>query len=149
MAAQTLDLSKHGINVNQVLRNPAPATFYEEAIKYDGGSAIAKNGALVVRSGKRTGRSPADKRVVDTPEVHDDVWWGNVNISLDEHTFDINMQRATDYLNTRKRLYVIDGFAGWDPNYRLKVRIIAERPYHGLFMHNMLIRPTKEELENF
>lgn len=149
MAAQTLDLSKHGIKVNQVLRNPAPATFYEEAIKHDAGSAIAKNGALVVRSGKRTGRSPADKRVVDTPEVHDDVWWGNVNISLDEHTFDINMQRATDYLNTRKRLYVIDGFAGWDPNYRLKVRIIAERPYHGLFMHNMLIRPTKEELKNF
>lgn len=149
MAVQEFDLSKHDIKVKNVFRNPAPATFYEEAIKYDGGSAITKEGALVVRSGNRTGRSPADKRVVNTPEVADDIWWGNVNISLDEHTFDINHQRATDYLNTCERLYVIDGFAGWDPKYRLKVRIIAERPYHGLFMHNMLIRPTKEELANF
>ena len=149
MADKIIDLSKHGISVKNVMRNPAPATFYEEAIKYDAGSAISKNGALVVRSGTRTGRSPADKRVVNTPEVSEDIWWGDINISLDEHTFDINHQRATDYLNTRERLYVIDGFAGWDPKYRLKIRIIAERPYHGLFMHNMLIRPSAEELENF
>lgn len=144
-----VDLSKHKISVENIIRNPAPAMFYEDAIKFDPGSAVADSGALVVRSGKRTGRSPADKRVVKTPGVEKDVWWGNVNIALDEHTFNINHQRATDYLNTRERLYVIDGFAGWDPNYRLKVRIIAERPYHGLFMHNMLIRPTAEELENF
>ncbi|SMO42497.1 phosphoenolpyruvate carboxykinase (ATP) [Gracilimonas mengyeensis] len=149
MAAKEFNLSKHDINVEKIFRNPAPATFYEEAIKYDSGSAIAKNGALIVRSGKRTGRSPADKRVVNTPDVSDNIWWGDINISLDEHTFNINHQRATDYLNTCERLYVIDGFAGWDPKYRLKVRIIAERPYHGLFMHNMLIRPTEEELENF
>ena len=144
-----VDLSKHKISVENIIRNPAPGRFYEDAIKFDSGSAITDTGALVVRSGKRTGRSPADKRVVKTPEIENEVWWGNVNIALDEHTFDINHQRATDYLNTRKRLYVIDGFAGWDPDYRLKVRIIAERPYHGLFMHNMLIRPTAEELENF
>ena len=56
--------------------------------------------------------------------------------------FDINRERAIDYLNTRDRLYCVDGFAGWDPNYRLKVRVICARPYHALFMHNMLIRPT-------
>jgi len=144
-----LDLSHHDINVKTVIRNPSPARFYEEAIKYDEGSAIAKNGALVVRSGERTGRSPADKRIVKTENISDDIWWGDINIGLDEHTFKINHQRATDYLNTRERLYVIDGFAGWDPKYRLKVRIIAERPYHGLFMNNMLIRPAKEELDNF
>src|SRR5690606_9582345 len=44
---------------------------------------------------------------------------------------------------------VIDGFAGWDPKYRIKVRVICTRAYHALFMHNMLIRPTKEELANF
>jgi phosphoenolpyruvate carboxykinase (ATP) len=52
-------------------------------------------------------------------------------------------------LNTRERLYCFDGFAGWDSKYRIKVRVICSRPYHALFMHTMLIRPTKEELENF
>lgn len=149
MANQRIDLKKHKINVENVYRNPAPGTFYEEAVKYDSGSAISDVGSLIVRSGKRTGRSPADKRVVKTDDVSEEVWWGDINIALDEHTFNINMQRATDYLNTKEKLYVIDGFAGWDPEYRLKVRIIVERPYHGLFMHNMLIRPTQEELENF
>src|SRR6056297_429909 len=83
-------------------------------------------------------------------DIHvENILWRDINIPLDEHTYNIYHRRATDYLNTCKRLYVIDGFAGWDPEYRLKVRIIAERPYHGLFMHNMLIRPTKEELEDF
>lgn len=149
MKKTTFDLSQHDIHVENIIRNPAPGRFYEDAIKYDAGSAIADNGALVVRSGKRTGRSPADKRVVKTENLSDDIWWGDINIPLDEHTYNINHRRATDYLNTCERLYVIDGFAGWDPEYRLKVRIIAERPYHGLFMHNMLIRPTKEELKEF
>ncbi|HKK24602.1 MAG TPA: phosphoenolpyruvate carboxykinase (ATP), partial [Gracilimonas sp.] len=149
MGNQKLDLSKHNIKVENVIRNPNPARFYEDAIKFDSGSAISDSGALIVRSGKRTGRSPADKRVVESSGIKDDIWWGKINIPLDERTYKINYQRATDYLNTLDRLYVIDGFAGWDENYRLKVRIIAERPYHGLFMHNMLIRPTKEELKNF
>lgn len=149
MAKQKVDLTKHGINVDNIIRNAAPAEFYEEAIRHDAGSVLANNGALVVRSGSRTGRSPADKRVVETEGIKDEVWWGNINIPLDEHTFKINHQRATDYLNTRDRLYVIDGFAGWDAKHRLKVRIIAERAYHALFMQNMLIRPTKEELDNF
>lgn len=149
MSITEFDLSKHKITVHNIIRNPAPGKFYEDAIKYDPGSVITDNGSLVVRSGKRTGRSPADKRVVKTPDMNEDIWWGDINIPLDENTFNINHQRAIDYLNTRERLYVIDGFAGWDPKYRLKVRIIAERPYHGLFMHNMLIRPTQSELADF
>jgi len=149
MTNKTFDLSQHDIHVENIIRNPAPGRFYEDAIKYDPGSAIADNGALIVRSGERTGRSPADKRVVETEDLSDDIWWGDINIPLDEHTYNINHRRATDYLNTCERLYVIDGFAGWDPEHRLKVRIIAERPYHGLFMQNMLIRPSKEELKEF
>ena len=148
MEKKEFNLTKHDITVKNIIRNPAPGKFYEDAVKFDPGSVITDKGALVVRSGKRTGRSPADKRVVKT-EGLDGIWWGNINIPLDEHTYKINHRRAVDYLNTRERLYVVDGFAGWDPKYRLKVRIIAERPYHGLFMHNMLIRPTKQELDNF
>ena len=68
---------------------------------------------------------------------------------IESHVFEINRERAIDYLNTRKRLYIVDGFAGWDPKYRLNVRVICARPYHALFMHNMLIRPTAEELSAF
>src|SRR5262249_58551141 len=96
-----------------------------------------------------TGRSPKDKRVVENPASKNDIWWGTVNIPFDEQTFQINRQRAVDYLNTRERLYCFDGFAGWDPKYRIKVRVICSRPYHALFMHTMLIRPTPGELATF
>jgi phosphoenolpyruvate carboxykinase (ATP) len=144
-----IDLSEHHINVETVWRNIAPAKLYEEALRYEKGSAISDTGALVVSSGAKTGRSPGDKRIVDHPDTTGDIWWGSVNIKLQEHTFMINHERAIDYLNTCERLYVIDGFAGWDPSYRMKIRIICTRAYHALFMHNMLIRPTKEELSDF
>ena len=77
------------------------------------------------------------------------MWWGNVNVPIDEHSFEVVRERARDYLNICERLYCFDGFAGWDPKYRFKVRVICERPYHALFMHTMLIRPTREELASF
>lgn len=61
----------------------------------------------------------------------------------------INRERAVDYLNTRNRIYVIDGFAGWDVRYRINVRVVCARAYHALFMRNMLIRPSREELKHF
>ncbi|MFO8232771.1 MAG: phosphoenolpyruvate carboxykinase (ATP), partial [Longimonas sp.] len=144
-----LKLDAYGIDVDVILRNADPARLYEEAIHRDPTAAIADTGALTIRSGEKTGRSPADKRIVKHPESADDIWWGPINMEIDAHTFEINRERAQDYLNTRDRLYVIDGFAGWDPTHRLKVRIVCSRPYHALFMHNMLIRPTEEELADF
>src|SRR6185295_12859279 len=78
-----------------------------------------------------------------------DIWWGPVNIKLPESSFRAVRQRAIDFLNTQPRLYVVDGFAGWDPARRLKIRVICARPYHALFMHNMLIRPSAAELAEF
>jgi phosphoenolpyruvate carboxykinase (ATP) len=145
----SIDLSQYGINADTTLRNADPARLYEEAIRFDPSAAIAHSGALTIRSGEKTGRSPADKRIVRHPDSEDDIWWGPINMEIDDHTFEINKERAQDYLNTRKRIYVMDGFAGWDPEHRLKVRIICSRPYHALFMHNMLIRPSQEELAEF
>jgi phosphoenolpyruvate carboxykinase (ATP) len=142
-------LEKQGISVSEVHRNATPAFLYEAALKFEKGSAISSTGALIAYSGKKTGRSPTDKRVVDEPEVRDDVWWGSVNIKLDPQSFLINRERAIDYLNTRDRLFVVDGFAGWDPKFQLKIRIVTSRAYHALFMHNMLIRPTQAELDSF
>jgi phosphoenolpyruvate carboxykinase (ATP) len=147
--ATPFSLDKHGLHVRHVLRNPAPARLYEEALRHDATAALTDTGALALTSGAKTGRSPADKRVVRNPQSQDDIWWGTVNIELDEHTFQVNRERALDYLNTRPRLYVIDGFAGWDPRYQIKVRIVCSRAYHALFMHNMLIRPSAAELARF
>ncbi|OYP36041.1 phosphoenolpyruvate carboxykinase (ATP) [Rhodopirellula sp. MGV] len=143
------DLSQYEIDVNKIFRNASPAALYEEALRYEKNATLADTGALIAYSGDKTGRSPKDKRIVKHPESENDVWWGTVNIGLDEQVFCVNRERAIDYLNTRNRLYVLDAFAGWDPNYRIKVRVICARPYHALFMHNMLIRPTREELETF
>src|SRR3954452_9541131 len=142
-------LNQHGLAVTEVHRNLPPSALYEHAIRYEKDASIAQNGALVAYSGVKTGRSPKDKRVVEHAASKNDIWWGAVNIPCDERTFQINRQRALDYLNTCERLYCFDGFAGWDPKHRIKVRVICSRPYHALFMHTMLIRPTREELASF
>ncbi|MFZ5833622.1 MAG: phosphoenolpyruvate carboxykinase (ATP) [Planctomycetota bacterium] len=143
-----LDLSPHGINVSRVLRNPAPARLYEDAIIREQ-AAITSTGALLTSSGQKTGRSPKDKRIVENPASAANIWWGSVNMKLDADAFMMNRTRAIDYLNTRKFIYVIDGFAGWDPKHRIKIRVICARAYHALFMHNMLIRPQPEDLLHF
>jgi len=147
--AEMFDLEQYGIHVPNIYRNLPPAALYEAALRYEKGTAISSSGALIAYSGKKTGRSPTDKRVVEEPSTAENIWWGKVNIKLDEHTFQINRERAIDYLNTRDHLFVVDAFVGWDPNYRLKVRIVCARAYHALFMWNMLIRPTPEEQANF
>ena len=131
------------------MRNRPPSQLYEEAIRREPGTTISDLGALIAYSGSKTGRSPTDKRIICSSETETDVWWGPVNIPMEPQGFAVNRERATDYLNTLDRLYVVDGFAGWDPNYRIKVRVICGRPYHALFMHNMLIRPTADELAEF
>jgi phosphoenolpyruvate carboxykinase (ATP) len=143
------DLSEYEINITPVHRNLPPSALYEHAIRYEKNASIAENGALVAYSGLKTGRSPKDKRVVKGGASEKDVWWGSVNVPLDAGAFAINRERARDYLNTRERIYCFDGFAGWDPKYRIKVRVICSRPYHALFMHTMLIRPTPDELAAF
>ncbi|MDR1491341.1 MAG: phosphoenolpyruvate carboxykinase (ATP) [Planctomycetaceae bacterium] len=148
MMQSEIDLSVYGLSVRCVFRNPSPARLYEDAVAREQ-SAIASTGALINNSGEKTGRSPKDKRIVEHPESSGNIWWGSVNIKLKEEVFLSARQRAVDYLNTRDRIYVIDGFAGWDAKYRIKVRVICERAYHALFMLNMLVRPSAEELRDF
>lgn len=143
------NLKAYGLDTDNITRNAPPSVLYQEAFVYEEDAAIADSGALMVRSGEKTGRSPNDKRIVRHPDSEDDIWWGDVNISVDELTFSINRERAMDYLNTLDKLYVVDGYGGWDEEERIKVRIVCTRPYHALFMYNMLIRPTKEQLADF
>ena len=114
----------------QIKRNAPVALLYEDAIRNEG-AIISSSGALINFSGKKTGRSPKDKRIVYEETSKDDIWWGSVNIKMDERmfrsvihsilfssltpiidTFEINRERAIDYLNTRDNVYVFDGYAG-------------------------------------
>ncbi|MDE2772005.1 MAG: phosphoenolpyruvate carboxykinase (ATP) [Bacteroidota bacterium] len=144
-----LDLSSCGIEVRDIRRNMVPAVLYEDALRNETATKITDSGAIAITSGEKTGRSPRDKRIAKMRSSSHDIWWGSVNLPIDQHTFEINRERARDYLNTCDHLYVVDGYAGWDPRYRIKVRVICERVYHALFMRNMLIRLTDKELENF
>src|ERR1700758_59198 len=141
------NLKDHGITVAEIHRNLPPSALYEHAIRYEKDASIAENGALVAYSGAKTGRSPKDTRVVKHPDSEANVWWGTVNIPITPQSFAINRERARDYLNICDRIYCFDGLAGWD--HPVKVRVICSRPYHALFMHTMLIRPTRTELENY
>mmetsp|Transcript_26807 Transcript_26807/g.48316 ORF Transcript_26807/g.48316 Transcript_26807/m.48316 type:complete len:552 (+) Transcript_26807:430-2085(+) len=141
-----------GIGARKIFRNLAVPEYYERSMEVAPAnvrterSIISSTGVLCAYSSSSTGRSPKDKRIVKEPSTEHDIWWGSVNMPLSQHSWEINHQRAVDYLNNRPRLYVVDGYAGWDPKYRIKVRVVAARAYHGLFMQNMLIRPTEEEL---
>ncbi len=146
---KTINLAKYHISVKDIRRNIAPVKLYREALVVEPDSVISDMGALIAFSGEKTGRSPADKRLIKDPASEMDVWWRPVNIPIERDVFETNLERATDYLNTRQCLYVIDGYAGWDPLSRLKIRVICSRPYHALFMHNMLIRPNEDQLADF
>ncbi len=143
-----VDLSKYGITVKKIQHNLSPPELCEIGVA-DDGEQLTSSGAVFASSGEKTGRSPKDKRVVKEPSSEADVWWGNVNIPFSADSFQKNRQIAVDYLNRCDQLFVLDGFAGWDPATRIKVRVICSRAYHALFMHNMLIRPNKDEVREF
>jgi len=144
----SIDLSGVGITRATPIRNAPPPRLYEAALAHER-AVIVASGALAVRSGARTGRSPSDKHVVQHPRSAGEVWWGSVNQPVTEPDFLANRQRAVEFLDGHDVVHVVDGFAGWDPATRVKVRVICSRAYHALFMRNMLIRPTAAELAAF
>mmetsp|Transcript_13949 Transcript_13949/g.23627 ORF Transcript_13949/g.23627 Transcript_13949/m.23627 type:complete len:637 (-) Transcript_13949:631-2541(-) len=143
--------SDFNLKATKVLRNLAPAALVEKALKNEKGCYLMASGALAALSGAKTGRSPKDKRIVKGDWTAQDVWWGkgSPNIPMDVDTFIRTRERALDYLNMLDEVFVFDGFAGADPESRIAVRVLCGRAYHALFMHNMLIRPTPQELKVF
>ncbi len=134
-------------NPGRVHRNLAPAALAEAAVRRGEGQ-LAANGALVVRTGRRTGRSPQDRYIVAEPAMEKEVWWGPVNRPLPVESFAALLDRARAYLQGRE-LFLFDGWAGADPRYRLRVRVIAEKAWHGLFAQTLFLRPRLEDLAAF
>ena len=128
-------------------RNLAPAQLVEAALRRGEGT-LSDTGALVVKTGKYTGRSPDDKFIVDTPAVHDEIAWGKINVPIEKAKFDAIKAKILAYLQN-KEIFVFDGFAGADPKYTKRFRIINELASQNLFIHQLLIRPTEEQLDAY
>ena len=142
----TYGLEKLGIkSPAEVHRNLSPARLVELALARGEGQ-LSSTGALVVTTGKYTGRSPDDKFIVDTDGVHDDIDWGKVNRPVSRDVFNGIWDEVAEYLSG-KEIFIFDGFVGADPQCTRKFRIVNELACQNLFIRNLLIRPTAEELE--
>lgn len=142
-----------GITAHTVNHNLSIAELYESCILNNMPTdlqtlpnRITSTCAMASYSGLVTGRSPKDKRIVKDATTENDIFWGDINIPLFQKSFKMLERRALDYLSSRPRLYVVDGYSGWDPKNRIKIRSISCRTYHALFMRNMLIVPTDDKL---
>ncbi|QBY02302.1 phosphoenolpyruvate carboxykinase [Rhodophyticola sp. CCM32] len=143
--AETLD--QQGITgLDTVYYNLLEPALIQEALQRNEG-ILGQGGALLVTTGKHTGRSPNDKFVVRTPLVEDTIWWEN-NSPMDPKAFD---QLHSDMLEHMKggEYFVQDLYGGADPAHRLDVRLVTELAWHGLFIRHMLRRPDMEELARF
>ena len=145
---ETYGIEKYGIiGPKAVYRNLTPAALTEAALRRGEGS-LSKTGALVVTTGKYTGRSPNDKFIVDTEGVHNEIAWGKVNKPISREKFDAIKGKVAAYLQGRE-IFIFDGYAGADPKYTKKFRIVNELASQNLFIHQLLIRPTAEQLETY
>ncbi|STQ74498.1 phosphoenolpyruvate carboxykinase (ATP) [Grimontia hollisae] len=155
--ANSIDLSKHGLHdVKEIVRNPTYEQLFIEETKpelegYERGT-VTELGAVAVDTGIFTGRSPKDKYIVRDDTTKDTLWWSdqgaNDNKPIDQHVWNDLKALVTRQLSG-KRVFVVDGYCGANPDTRLSIRVITEVAWQAHFVKNMFIRPTEEELENF
>ena len=128
-----------------VFRNLSTGMLVEQSLRR-GETQLASNGALVGETGKRTGRSPKDKFVVKDSVTSSKVNWGAVNQPFTSEQFDALFKRVLEYLGS-KDIFVQQLFAGADSAYRLPLQVINEYAWHNLFVHQLFVRPTAEEVK--
>ena len=144
----SLDLTYLGITATKEIYRNLPVAILTEKALARGEGTLSNTGALVVKTGKYTGRSANDKFIVDTPAVHDEIAWGKVNRPIDKATYDAIYSKVVAYLQNRE-IFVFDGFAGADEKYMQRFRIINELASQNLFIHQLLRRPTEADLVDF
>jgi len=132
----------------EIFWNLTTAPLVEHAVRR-GEGLLAKDGPLVVRTGKHTGRSAQDRFIVRNSVSEDAVWWGKTNKPMDADAFDRLYADFMVALADKDQLYVADLYGGSQPEHRVKVRVINEFAWHNLFIRTLLVRPETEELANF
>ncbi|MDE2435628.1 MAG: phosphoenolpyruvate carboxykinase (ATP), partial [Sphingomonadales bacterium] len=138
-------LEQQGIATSATIHaNLGTAPLVEHAVR-NGEGLLAKDGPIVVETGKHTGRSAKDKFIVRDAETENTVWWDNSAAMTPEHFAAL---KADFYaaLGQKDTLYVADLFGGSQPEHRVKVRVINELAWHNLFIRTLLVRPTEDEL---
>ena len=131
-----------------VHENLPPARLVEAAVRRREGM-ISASGALAARTGKRTGRSPKDRFIVEDDITRDRVAWGAVNKPVSPEKFGRILRQAMSYVENLDEVYVVDAYAGADPRYRLNVHVMTELAWHALFARQLFRRPPREELYDF
>ncbi len=124
-----------------------PAALTEQTIQR-GEGVLNDTGALVINTGKFTGRSPKDKFTVKDALTENTVHWNDFNIPFEEKNFFLLKEKMLAYLSD-KELWVRDCYACADEAFRLRLRVINENPWSNLFCYNMFIRPKEDDLESF
>jgi len=114
-----------------------------------GEGELAKDGPLVVKTGKHTGRSAQDRFVVRNGTSQDTVWWGKSNRPMEVDAFDRLHADFLEALKAKDTLFVADLYGGSQPEHRVNVRVINELAWHNLFVRTMLVRPDAAELPGF
>ena len=136
------------INKDIQLLNLQPAALVEKAISLKQGK-LSSTGALSVKTGKFTGRSPKDRFIVKDELTNGLVDWGGINIPIGEDSYQALREKVMDYANSLDEVYVREVQAGANPNYQLNVKVYTEYPWQSLFVYNMFLRPTPKDLSTF
>ena len=144
---KTISLNPYSISSKKV-NYQLSATELHECVINNKQGVETNTGALAIRTGKFTGRSPKDRFIVKDTITKDRVWWGDVNIPFSIENFDSLYDKVTAYLSL-KELFVRDSYACSDPRYRTNIRVINEYPWSNYFAYNMFLRPTDSELVGF
>src|SRR5215212_4488390 len=149
LAVRKMTLGRFGVeDVGAVHKNLPPARLVEASVRRREGM-ISGSGALVVRTGKRTGRSPKDRFIVDNEVTREAVDWGTGNKAFPSDAFGVLLDKAAAYVENLEEIYVVDAYAGADPRYRLNVHVVTEHAWQALFARQLFRRPSKEELDSF
>ncbi|HEX3000159.1 MAG TPA: phosphoenolpyruvate carboxykinase (ATP), partial [Armatimonadota bacterium] len=147
MYDSSFGLENHGLaNLNRVYWNLPAASLVEMALDR-GEGVLADNGALTVKTGDRTGRSPKDKFIVEDPASKNDISWGKVNKPIAREKFELLRSEVLAYLQNRD-VFVTDAFAGADPELQIPIRFINEQAWQNLFVHQLFRRAKPEELRS-
>lgn len=138
---------KELLSSERVQNNLSVPQLVEEILSLEEG-VLSATGAIQTTTGQYTGRSPKDRFIVEDSVSRDLVDWGNVNKPFKQQHFDKLYEKVIAYLYKKEKLFSFQGFAGADKKYNLPVQVINEYAWQNLFSHQMLIRPTNEELIN-
>lgn len=147
-----MDLTYLGMKEEENFERNVPLVLLIERAIKSGEGYLGMRGALMVDTGKYTGRSPKDKFLVDEPTTSSNIWWGSVNQPTSQEVFDTLFRKVIDFYNRNEDGYgafVFDGFCGAEPETSLPVRFIAKKAWQAMFVNNMFIRPTQDELTDF